>query len=102
MHSKHWIEDEVLWEMASHKQPEEMDIERINIGFPRWRLSIPDIINTFKRIEEANLDYPIIIDEHHAIIDGYHRLVKAMMQNKKTIKVVILTRRELHERRNKH
>lgn len=39
----------------------------------------------YKRIKEADLSYPIIID-NKTIIDGIHRLTKAILLNKKTLK----------------
>ncbi len=39
----------------------------------------------------ANLDYPIILAEDGRIMDGHHRVIKALMEKKKTIKVVQFT-----------
>jgi disulfide oxidoreductase YuzD len=44
--------------------------------------------NEIKRIKEANLNYPIIIYNNN-IVDGVHRLTKAYLENKKTIKAYI-------------
>ena len=41
--------------------------------------------NDYKRIINADLRYPIIINEKHKIIDGMHRLAKAYLKNKKKI-----------------
>jgi len=43
----------------------------------------------YERIKNANINYPIIIANNN-IIDGYHRLAKAHMQNKKQIKAYII------------
>lgn len=45
--------------------------------------------NEYERIKNANINYPIIIANNN-IIDGYHRLAKAYMQNKKQIKAYII------------
>jgi len=42
--------------------------------------------NEVDRINNANLDYPIMVHRKN-IIDGVHRLTKSMIQNKKTIRV---------------
>lgn len=42
--------------------------------------------NEVERINNANLDYPIMVHRKN-IIDGVHRLTKSMIQNKKTIRV---------------
>ena len=44
--------------------------------------------NEIKRIKEADLSYPIIIYKNN-IVDGVHRLTKAHLENKKTIKAYI-------------
>lgn len=41
-----------------------------------------------KRIEEADLSYPIIIYNNN-IVDGVHRLTKSYIKNKKTIKAYV-------------
>ena len=45
--------------------------------------------NEYKRIKNVNINYPIIIANNN-IIDGYHRLAKAYMQNKKQINAYII------------
>ena len=44
--------------------------------------------NHWKRILEADLSYPILITERKTVIDGYHRLLKAMIQNQTKINAV--------------
>ena len=41
-----------------------------------------------KSVNSANLKYPIILDEDGEVMDGRHRIMKAMLENKKTIKAV--------------
>lgn len=40
------------------------------------------------RVDNANLDYPIIIDKKYNIIDGAHRYLKSYLYNINTIKVI--------------
>lgn len=44
--------------------------------------------NEYKKITEANLKYPIIINKHN-IVDGVHRLSKSYLAGKKTIKAYV-------------
>lgn len=44
-----------------------------------------------KRVMEADLSKPIILDWNGAIADGRHRLIKALVEGKKTIKAVRIT-----------
>lgn len=41
-----------------------------------------------KRAMDANLDYPIILDEYGYICDGWHRLAKAIVTGKTEIKAI--------------
>lgn len=42
-----------------------------------------------KRIIDSDLRYPIIVDNNLFIIDGFHRYVKSVLNNKKTVDVYI-------------
>ena len=42
-----------------------------------------------ERIKKADLSYPIIITGKHRVVDGFHRLAKAKLEGKKTIKVQV-------------
>lgn len=56
---------------------------------PRTSLSnVKQIANHFKRVQLANLDYPVILDDHGYIADGWHRIVKALVDGKSTIKAI--------------
>lgn len=39
-----------------------------------------------KRIQNADLKYPIFMVGNHTVIDGIHRIVKATLENKRTIR----------------
>jgi len=43
-----------------------------------------------KKVIEADLQYPIILDWNGAVADGRHRILKAIVENKRTIKAVRL------------
>lgn len=43
-----------------------------------------------KKVNAADLRYPIILDWDGCVADGRHRIVKAVMEGKKTIKAVRL------------
>lgn len=45
-----------------------------------------------KRVREANLKYPVIQTPQGYICDGWHRIAKAILQGKETIKVKRLKR----------
>ena len=43
-----------------------------------------------KRINEVDFKYPILIDDLGTICDGWHRVAKAIISGKKTIKAIRL------------
>lgn len=43
-----------------------------------------------KRVNETDLKYPIILDPDGFIVDGWHRVVKALLEERETIKAVRL------------
>lgn len=52
--------------------------------------SLKDFIFQCKRVNDTSLDYPIILDENGVVADGYHRLCKAILEGKETIKAIRL------------
>jgi hypothetical protein len=43
--------------------------------------------------KNANIKYPIIIDSNYNIIDGFHRYVKHIIENKKKINVYMFDKK---------
>ena len=46
----------------------------------------------YKRIMDADLSYPIFVRTDHDLIDGAHRLCKAILTGKKTIKAYVFNK----------
>ena len=53
--------------------------------------SIDDFAYQVKRMLRTDLKYPIILDNHGFIADGWHRVVRAMVEERQTIKEMRLT-----------
>lgn len=51
-------------------------------------LSLREMVMHFQAMENADLDFPIIMDEDGLIMDGRHRIMKALIEGKTTIKAV--------------
>jgi len=62
-------------------------LDKISLEYPiAWHLTnIRDIINHFNRIDNANLRTPIILRPDGRVMNGWHRIIKAMAQNKKYV-----------------
>lgn len=51
-------------------------------------LSIREFVMHVRAMERADLSCPIILDEDGALMDGHHRIMKALHLNHATIKAV--------------
>lgn len=58
---------------------------------------LPFAVNSFaqfvwqlSRVMKTDLAYPILLDDHGTICDGWHRVAKAVMEGKSTIKAIRL------------
>lgn len=52
--------------------------------------NISDFIFHMKRVNECDYNYPIILDDFGQVADGYHRICKAIIDGKETIKAIRL------------
>jgi len=50
--------------------------------------SMKQFVNHIKKVLDADLSYPIILDEEGYCMDGRHRIAKALLEGKETIKFV--------------
>lgn len=75
------------------KKYKEFDLPLAGIDLRRcaWTIEdIDDFIHHAKRCSDAELKYPIILDSCGTIADGMHRIVKAIVIGKTTIKAIRL------------
>ena len=85
--------DESLYLFAQAKCYEVRDL-------PLWAVDLTDhpfpadnlsqFIFQCKRVQDCSLNYPIILDDCGQIADGYHRLCKAILEGRETIKAIRL------------
>lgn len=90
------------------QRPEKQKVETsqllFNLNFNCWEKNTKpyDVISCIKskkykdevkRIIESNLEYPIIVDSNFFIIDGMHRFVKNVLNNKTTVDVYIFDKK---------
>lgn len=54
--------------------------------------SVHEFARHVKRVEETDLQYPIILDDMGFCADGWHRVVKALIEGRETIDAVRLTK----------
>jgi hypothetical protein len=54
----------------------------------KYDISLRELVGHMKAVLDADLSFPIILDEDNEIMDGRHRLMKAMLEGRETIKAV--------------
>lgn len=70
----------------------DLPIKGLDISVNPWGApSIKYYAWHMQRVSDANLKYPIILDDEGYICDGWHRVVKAIIKGDETIKAVRLT-----------
>lgn len=78
---------------------ESVDIRLIdkwyNLGLSDNNTDLTDIVYAFNKVLESDLKYPIILSHCGAVLDGKHRLTKALFMGKKTIKVKIIPKEQM-------
>lgn|SRR5574344_587209 len=52
--------------------------------------SLYQLLDDYTRIEKCSLEYPIILDDMGQVADGNHRICKAILEGKETIKAIRL------------
>lgn len=63
-------------------------LEHLYIWHTYEKLSLREMVGHIKSINAADLSYPIILDEDGVLMDGRHRIMKALLLGKKKIKAV--------------
>ena len=68
----------------------DLPLAGIDLSYSPWSnlSNVKQIASHFKRVQLANLDYPVILDDHGYIADGWHRVIKALIEGKHTIKAI--------------
>jgi len=77
-----------LFELTKNFEVMDIPLTHINMYHTYSNISLREFVGHVQAVNEANLTYPIILDEDGEIMDGRHRLMKAILLGKKTIKAV--------------
>lgn len=77
-----------LFNLSSKLPVLDVPIEHLNIYNTYKEISLREMVSHFNAVNAADLSYPIILDEDGIIMDGRHRIMKALMLGRKTIKAV--------------
>lgn len=66
----------------------EIPLKHLNIYNKYENLTLREMVMHFRAVNDADLSYPIILDEDGEIMDGRHRIMKALLNGHETIKAV--------------
>lgn len=81
-----------LWRLGAGLERKSIEIDTLNLNKKVWFNgscpSISEITREFEKVLIADLSYPIILDQSGSIMDGYHRIVKAKLQNDRQIAAI--------------
>jgi hypothetical protein len=77
-----------LFQLAKDLPVMDVPLDHLNLYYTYEKLSLRRFVMHMRAVQDANLDYPIILDEDGEVMDGRHRIMKAMLTGAKTIKAV--------------
>lgn len=66
----------------------EIPLNHLNVWFKYENLTLREMVMHMKAVNDADLDYPIILDEDGELMDGRHRIMKAILNGCESIKAV--------------
>lgn len=77
-----------LFELSRHLPVLDIPLDHLCVNYTYEKLRLRDMVMHMKAVEAADLDRPIILDEDGELMDGRHRLMKAMLHGIPSIKAV--------------
>ena len=66
----------------------EMPLQHMNVYNTYDKLSLRKMVMHMQAVNDADMSCPIILDEDGEILDGRHRIMKALLNGYETIKAV--------------
>lgn len=85
-----WLVSRLI-ELASDIVPKEVPVASfrdLDEQVWEWDMTPRDAVAHLRRVLDADLAYPIIVSEDGWVMDGCHRLAKALLENRETVLVV--------------
>lgn len=86
-----------LWRFSNNKTSELIEINQLSryLEEDRWfgnhtKPTLENLLLHFDRILKSDLSYPLILSPNEDILDGIHRVAKAMLFKEKKLKIIKL------------
>ena len=86
-----WLVSDLIARLKDNPHYEyELDTWSLNLNITPWgeHLTMYDLANHYKTCVKADLKYPVIMSEEGVVLDGWHRLLKAIIIGQRYVKVV--------------
>jgi hypothetical protein len=77
-----------LFELSRNLEVMTIPLKHMNMYYKYENMTLRELAGHMVAVNNADLKYPIILDEDGEIMDGRHRLLKAIIEGKRTIKAV--------------
>lgn len=77
-----------LFELSKSLNVMDIPLDHMNLTDKLDDLTLRGMVMHMNAVNNADLSFPIILDEDGEIMDGRHRIMKALLTGEKTIKAV--------------
>jgi len=77
-----------LFALAKDLPVMEIPLDHLNVSYIYEKLTLRELVGHMNSVNNADLSYPIILDEDGDLMDGRHRVMKAILNGEDTIKAV--------------
>lgn len=77
-----------LFELARNLPIMDIPLDHLSVYYTYEKLTLREMVMHMKAVNNSDLGKPIILDEDGELMDGRHRLMKAMLLGNATIKAV--------------
>lgn len=77
-----------LFELSRELPVMDIPLDHLNVYYRYSNLTLRNMVMHLKAVLEADLSKPIILDEDGELMDGRHRIMKAILEDNQTIKAV--------------
>ena len=77
-----------LFELSREFPVMDIPLDHLGMYYTYERLTLREMVMHMRAVIHADLNTPIILDENGELMDGRHRLMKAILTSAKSIKAV--------------
>lgn len=77
-----------LFELSKDLEVMDIPLKHLTISYKYENVTLREMVGHIKAVNEADLSFPIILDEEGDVMDGRHRIMKAILNGHETIKAV--------------